>query len=34
MSAAVFDYDGNILFEAGSHDFFNQVVAICELLAG
>jgi hypothetical protein len=30
----VFDYDGNILFEAGSHQFFNQNVPICELLAG
>ena len=28
----VFDYDGNILFEAGSHEFFNQNVPICELL--
>jgi hypothetical protein len=30
----VFDYDGNILFEAGRHDFFNQIVDICGLLAG
>jgi hypothetical protein len=30
----VFDYDGNILFEAGSHSFFNQNVDICALLAG
>jgi hypothetical protein len=30
----VFDYDGNILFDAGTHDFFNQVVDICGLLAG
>jgi len=30
----VFDYDGNILFEAGSHSFFNESAPICELLAG
>ena len=30
----VFDYEGNILFDAGSHDFFNQGVDICGLLAG
>ena len=30
----VFDYDGNILFDAGSHEFFNQDVDICGLLAG
>lgn len=30
----VFDYDGNILFEAGSHSFFNVSAPICELLAG
>jgi hypothetical protein len=30
----VFDYDGNILFDAGSHEFFNQGVDICALLAG
>jgi hypothetical protein len=29
----VFDYDGNILFDAGRHDFFNQDVDICGLLA-
>jgi hypothetical protein len=29
----VFDYDGNILFEAGSHEFFNQGIDICALLA-
>ena len=30
----VFDDEGNILFEAGSHQFFNQSVDICGLLAG
>ena len=30
----VFDYDGNILFDAGSHSFFNESVDICGLLAG
>jgi hypothetical protein len=30
----VFDYEGNILFDAGSHEFFNQGVDICALLAG
>jgi hypothetical protein len=30
----VFDYDGNILFDAGSHRFFNENVDICGLLAG
>ncbi|MEP6639621.1 MAG: hypothetical protein ABJC39_09765, partial [Chloroflexota bacterium] len=30
----VFDYNGNILFEAGSHSFFNQNIDICGLLAG
>ena len=30
----VFDYDGNILFDAGSHEFFNEGVDICALLAG
>jgi hypothetical protein len=30
----VFDYDGNILFGAGSHSFFNMSVPICELLSG
>ena len=29
-----FDYDGNVLFDAGSHEFFNQPVDICGLLAG
>jgi hypothetical protein len=28
----VFDYDGNILFDAGSHAFFNENVDICGLL--
>jgi hypothetical protein len=28
----VFDYDNNILFDAGRHSFFNQNVPICELL--
>ena len=26
--------DGNILFDAGSHEFFNEGVDICALLAG
>jgi hypothetical protein len=30
----VFDYDGNVLFDAGSHQFFNEGVPICDLLAG
>ena len=28
----VFDYDGNVLFDAGSHEFFNRDVPICALL--
>jgi hypothetical protein len=30
----VFDYDGNVLFDAGSHQFFNENLDICALLAG
>jgi hypothetical protein len=30
----VFDEEGNIVFDAGSHQFFNQDVDICGLLAG
>jgi hypothetical protein len=30
----IFDEEGNVVFDAGSHQFFNEAVDICGLLAG